>query len=164
MAQPNTSTVGRRKSRLGAVLLWIFIVMLAAGLGYTLWQNQQLKKPDAQTEIAREANQKLVDRVSQIILVPEGDPTVANIVDVDALRKQNPDFYKDAQNGDRLLLYSTKAIIYREAESKIINVAPVIISPNDEGLLEPTDGETNGVNSELEAGSEVNTVPVDATE
>lgn len=106
--------------------------LLALGVAYLSWQNYQLQRPDAQQEIVKRANEDLVREVGSTILLPDETPNIASIVDVESLRKANADFYKDAQNGDKLLIYSTKAIIYREAEGKIINVAPVKLTPQEE--------------------------------
>lgn len=111
--------------------LWVVVILLAAGLGYMIWQNQELQKPEAQSKLVEQANQELVEKVGKIFLLPAGEePTIANIVDIESLKKNNEDFYKDAQNGDYLLIYTAKAVIYREPENKVINVAPVVVSPD----------------------------------
>lgn len=112
-------------------VLWILVLALAAGLGYMFWQNAQLRRPEAQTQLAEAASQSVINSVSKLIIVPEDKPTVATITDVNKLRSANESFYKNAKNGDTLLLYSTVAIIYRANENKIVNVAPVVVSPSD---------------------------------
>ncbi len=53
-------------------------------------------------------------------------PTVATIVDVEKLRKQNP-FYDKAKNGDFLIVTTTRAILYDDEAEKILDVVPVQI-------------------------------------
>jgi flagellar basal body-associated protein FliL len=137
------------------MILWVVVVVLAAGFGYMYWKNNELTKPEAQTKLAEQASQNVIDSVSKLIIVPEDKPTVATITDVNKLRESNESFYKNAQNGDTLLLYSTQAIIYRSAENKIISVAPVVVSPSSETT-------EDAATTEIDAGTtpeETNTTP-----
>jgi hypothetical protein len=52
-------------------------------------------------------------------------PAVALIKDIVEVSKPNPEFYKDAKNGDYFLLYPNKAVVYRPGENRIINSATV---------------------------------------
>ncbi len=129
-------TPKKRKSPV-TIVLTVVVLLLVGGLIYMFWINQSLRQPEVQTKIAEEANQQLIEKVSQLILVPDNEsPTLAKIVNVENLKKTNPDFYEFAQNGDRLIFYSSKAIIYREEDNIIINVAPVIVRPVDEDGVE----------------------------
>lgn len=68
----------------------------------------------------------LTDRVGNLIIVnKEETPTVATVEDVNTLKAVKPDIYKDTENGDKVLVYSDKVIIYREEEDLIINVIPL---------------------------------------
>lgn len=141
------------KKRWLLVGLIVLVIILAGALGYTVWQNQRLRSPEYQAQQQDEVNKKVIENVAKIFLVPsDTEPTIASIVDIDSLRKANPEFYRDAQNGDRLLIYATRAIIYRESENKVINVAPVSISETDSGLSsdkkENTDNKPNQPASE----------------
>lgn len=67
-----------------------------------------------------------VAKVSKLFLVPQGEqPTLAIIND--ASKYKNITFFKDAANGDRLLIYAQarEAILYRPSINKIIAVAPL---------------------------------------
>jgi hypothetical protein len=123
----------RRSMGFMTVVLWVIVIVLIIALGFMFWKNKQLSKPEAQTKLAEQASQSVIDSVAKLIIVPEDKPTVATITDVEKLRAANETFYKNAQNGDMLLLYSTQAIIYRSAENKIVNVAPVVVSPDQPG-------------------------------
>jgi len=75
-------------------------------------------------------NATLVSRVGKLILInPNEEPTIATVQDPDALRKSNPVFYKDAQVGDRLLIWSDKAALYSESRNLILAVLPVTFTP-----------------------------------
>ncbi len=66
------------------------------------------------------------EKVRQLLEVPDAEePTEATIVDLPAVQKQNPSFYAEAKSGDTVLIYSTKAVIFRSETGKIVNIAPV---------------------------------------
>ena len=53
------------------------------------------------------------------------EPTVASIVDVAKLQQNL--FYAKAQNGDYLIVTTTRANLYREEDNIILDVVPVQI-------------------------------------
>ncbi len=54
-----------------------------------------------------------LDRVSRHILITrEPAPIITTLDNAEELRQSNPAFYKDVQNGDTLLLWRDKAILY----------------------------------------------------
>ncbi len=68
----------------------------------------------------------LADRVGRLMIVNEEEtPTIATVEDVNTLKAVKPDIYKDTENGDKVLVYSDKVIIYRESKDLIINVIPI---------------------------------------
>jgi len=72
-----------------------------------------------------------------IVIKADEKPTVATIQDAGILRTQNPDFYKDAKNGDRLLIWSDKAVLYSTTQDKILSVLPIRI-PSVAAIQNPT--------------------------
>lgn len=79
--------------------------------------------PERQTTV--EAND-LVRKVSQVIDLPTGErPSVVTVTEAEALRPQA--FFRDAENGDKVLIYTTaqKAYLYRPSTGKIVNYGPV---------------------------------------
>lgn len=81
--------------------------------------------------------QKEVDRVvktlGKMMLLPTDEtPTIATITDKDKLKNQQ--FFSNAENGDILLAYNKalEAIIYRPSIHKIIAVAPIVNTPEQE--------------------------------
>ncbi len=76
-----------------------------------------------------EAAKRIVEKVKAHFVIPADiDPTVATIVDVDTLKAKN-EFYKNAKNGDHLILTPTRAILYDPNKDLIIDVVPVQITP-----------------------------------
>jgi hypothetical protein len=98
----------------------------------------QLSTPDGQQEKAQEEVQKYVEQVSKLmVLSSEEQPLLATVQDADGLKKEQA-FFKDAQDGDIVLIYQDKAILYSEVRGKIINVGPVYLQ-NEEGQSAPAE-------------------------
>ena len=120
----------------------IVFIILAGAVAYLFWQNYQLRSPAYQNKLQSQINEQLISEVAEIVLVPgDEEPTIATITNADELRSANQEFYQDAQNDDKILFYSTRAIIYRESEDKVINLAPVTITPQDQQGLEQDSAE-----------------------
>lgn len=122
--------LNRRGSLTKKLLLAAAALLLLGALGGTWYfynKYQQLRKnPSAAVQADTKA---LVDRVGKLMELPTGEtPTIATIQDKDKLKDQP--FFKDAQNGDKILIYAQakKAIIFRESNNKIINVGPIAIN------------------------------------
>lgn len=112
-----------------AILLTLFIVAYFFYDYITLKNN--IANPDYinQLQITYNANssKSVLEKLSQIMILPnEKDPTIATIKDVQKLKSGNPEFYKNALDGDTLIIYKSMAIIYRESENKIVSFAPVL--------------------------------------
>lgn len=133
-ATPAPSEPSGRKNVILGVAAGL-IVALAIVAGYFFWQYTSLKaNPDA---AAQETTQRLVDKVKKLYAVPDEKPTVAQINDKEKLKEQP--FFKSAQNGDYLLIFTNAklAILYREKENKLINVGPIAITPEQAAGQKP---------------------------
>jgi hypothetical protein len=148
MSDIYTSTKPKTMSNnLKLVILVLFIALLAAG--YVIWmfynnyqkvtaQNENLSSQLENPDLAKKANEEkaneVLGKLGKILLVEESKdsngsvikPAVATIQDKDKVKTSNPEFYKYVENGDYLIIYPTRAIIYRENENKIMNIAPII--------------------------------------
>ena len=85
-------------------------------------QLEDLKKNPQ--KVSQEEAKILTDEVGKLMVLPDGEqPSVATVEDIEKL-KELP-FFSKAANGDKTLVYvnSRKAILYRPAEKKIIEVA-----------------------------------------
>lgn len=113
--------------RLLTIILIIVIFVVGVGAGYMVY-NKLSEKNSKKEEIVDNQVGEILDELGKIILLPEDEtPTVMSIMDVEELKKENEEFYKDAIKGDILIIYSDKAIIFRREKRKIINVAPVFM-------------------------------------
>ena len=121
----------------GKVLVGVVLVAVVAGGGwyfYNKGSQEFVIKPGER--LTDEQVTRLIDRVSKFLVLPEGEqPSVAAISDVAALAERQP-FYKDAKDGDILLVFSSKAIIYDAVNDKLVNVGPIVrtddVSPTGE--------------------------------
>lgn len=105
------------------------VLVLALTAAFFFKQYQDIKKsPDVAAKVTSE---RVIEKVSQIYFLPSGEtPTVAQIEDKTKLAEQ--DFFKSAENGDYLLVYTNAkmALIYRENDNKLVNVGPVTTDQN----------------------------------
>lgn len=92
-------------------------------------QNDQLLGNDPQN-IAK-ANEIIANVRRHMEIPTDPEPTVATIVDVNALRSKN-DFYKNAKNGDHLIVTPLRAILYDPIKDVIIDVVPVQLETGEQ--------------------------------
>lgn len=125
------STKGKSITRIIVILL---LLGMTGAFGWTYFKYQAassqvklLTDPKAQEQVAKEETAKIITQVSALIMVPTDEqPLIATVLDAASLAKEQP-FYADAKNGDRLVIYSTKAILFDPKENKLVNVGPVSI-------------------------------------
>lgn len=112
-------------------------VLVVAGFAFLANQYQdtkdqlnQLKNPKTagQTEI-----QIITAEVSKSVDLPGTEtPTLATVSDVSKLKNQV--FFKNAENGDKVLIYTQagKALLYRPSSKKVIEYSNVSLSNNSQ--------------------------------
>jgi hypothetical protein len=109
------------------LLVVTIIAFLWAFIGYRKAESKivHLSTREGQVELTQKEVQLTVTQVSAHMILPvDEQPLLATIEDVEQLKTEAP-FYENAQNGDRLLVYRSKAIIYSPARDIIVNVGPV---------------------------------------
>lgn len=143
--QTTQQSANKKKSSPATVILVVVIVLLTGAIAYLYYQFQQSQKelvkfqdPEFLSQLQKESTQAIIDKVKILMLLPDEAPTVATLIDVDALREENPEFYADGNNGDMLLVFTKKAVLYRESDNLIINVAPVFLEPPSTDTTEDT--------------------------
>lgn len=109
------------KNRVAQVLA-IIIVVIVVGTGLAIHSHRsKTTDPSGQSLI-----NDTVNKVGKLILLPTGEQPTLAVVN-DASKYNNVAFFKNAANGDRLLVYAQahEAILYRPSINKIIAVAPL---------------------------------------
>jgi len=122
----------RRKKTLWSAVAGLSVLVLAIVAAFLFKEYQDIKKtPET---VAKATSQRIIEKVSNLYLLPGNeDPTVAKIEDKSKLGGQ--DFFKAAENGDYLLVYTNAkvALLYRETDNKLVNVGPVNTGQNQDG-------------------------------
>lgn len=100
----------------GVVFVFILLVILRGGNE----QGLKIKKPE---DVA--SSDKLLAKVAELIVLPNERPFIATLVDYKPLTN-NP-FFKDAKEGDKLLLFKGvgKAILYDPGANKLLNTGTI---------------------------------------
>lgn len=119
-----------RNSRAIMAFLVLLVVLGFAAAGYFYMQTKNVNNDSTVTKQSEANRAKEVKaKVAKLISVPADEtPTLASVTDKTKLKDQP--FFKDAQNGDQILIFpqAKKAIIYREDENRLINVGPIAIT------------------------------------
>ena len=135
-----TTTLPPRRIILGKmikIIAWFLPSVIAVGVAiffYVQWQQAEKlvgQSPAGEQDqtSSREEIDEIVEEVSKIVLLPEGEtPTLSTITNIDKLT-ENREFFQNAVNGDKVLMYqqAKKAFLYRPSTQKLINLAPVNI-------------------------------------
>jgi len=161
----NTESRGGMSFNPAVLVLLVLFVLSSVGfvwsfMNYRTYKNKysNIGTPAGQQEVAKQEIAALVAKVSKHIVLPKDEePTVATVVDAAALAKDQP-FYKDAHNGDKVLIYvkAQKAIIFDEKNDRLVNVGPVYIDKQANATESKTEqAKPSPVSLEVRNGSEV---------
>lgn len=130
--QPNGS-----KNR--TLLLWaavLVIVGLTVAMIMIVMDRNELKDKvnDLSTtqEQGKDETEQLVSQLGKYLELPTDEtPTLATVTDVESLKNQQ--FFKNAQNGDKVLLYSKagRAILYRPTTKKVVDISTLATQGSD---------------------------------
>jgi hypothetical protein len=129
-------TGGGNHRSFGHLIAETILGLLVVGLALWAWtvaadRNNLQKQLDAVNAnpqaLVQKQTDELIAKVGGLMNLPSGEtPTVANVTDA-AKAKQQSNFFANAQNGDKVLMYvkAGEAILYRPSTNKIILVAPL---------------------------------------
>lgn len=119
-----------RPSKKPIFVLVLIIVMAASAVYLMMTGRAGFKKEQVPTQQVGTVNQEaqqnlsLLDRVRKHILVSETDqPRVYTINNIELVRQKNPEFYQDAEQGDKVLIWKDRAMIYSEKLDRLVAVA-----------------------------------------
>lgn len=125
-----------KKAGKGSLLVLILIIAMAASAAYlaikgavtkssTSGAQQQTQQAPQQAASNPTNDGSVLDKVKRHLYVPDGDQPryIGTISDISLLRSKNPDFYENADEGDRVLIWNDRAVIYSEKKDLIIAVA-----------------------------------------
>lgn len=115
-----------RINKLSVVTLILFVIAAATAIYFYVQYNHIKNNPNS---IAIAQTSQVVREVGKLMNLPANEiPTIATVNNKAKLANQP--FFKNAQNGDKLLIYTNakEAILYRPSTNKIINVGPIVLN------------------------------------
>jgi hypothetical protein len=134
--------VNSSHSRILPLFIGILILGLIATTLYFYFETKSLRENNQKTSIKRSENSDLKENLKTHILLPDEEPTIATINNINVLKQENPEFYKNGENGDILFIYTQKAILYDKDQDKILNIAPIVtgtfLTPTATTTITPT--------------------------
>lgn len=98
------------------------IVLLVCAFGYSQYKLYTLSKAEKATVenvVAPKTGEEVVKALSRHILLPEGTPQIAEVKDVTKLRETQA-FFKNAENGDIVVVYETTIFVYRPSKDIVV--------------------------------------------
>lgn len=151
-----TQAPRRRRGSLVNVLLIVGIIVTIALFVWAERQRREAQSKLSQTatqleelrKSAETSGQAVADEVlgklrKHIDIPTDPQPTVATIVDAEALKDAN-EFYQPAENGDHLVITAKRAILYDPDRDIILDVVPVSIDPASGGVDENQEAANQG--------------------
>ncbi len=119
-----STDAGQGKALPIIVVLSSLLLVALSVAGYFYYQYRQSPKVQSAEEI-----QNLKEEIGAIFELPtDEEPTLATVTDREKLAEQP--FFQKAENGDKVLIYSTsgRAVLYRPSVKKIIDVTSVNVA------------------------------------
>jgi hypothetical protein len=143
-----------------AVLVIIVLTAAVMGIRNRFTHSEQNTTQDFSFQAGdRDSREKslneLLDRVAKLIIFNRNEtPTLAVVENVDLLRQRNLSFYENAQNGDIVLLWKDRVIIY-SPERDIIVAATYLPTTNSTStaITATTSMQAENVSEETKATS-----------
>jgi hypothetical protein len=160
----NTESLVERESNGGKKMLsFLLVLVLLVAVAFAGWSYYNLKQtkanlekaqtalnnitdPQKQQELLREETTKVLERVKRHILVPtDEEPILSVITDIAKLVAEQP-FYKDAHNGDKILMFKKAGwgLVYDPNRDIIVKVAQIDNTSSDtktDSTKKPVTGE-----------------------
>lgn len=129
---PSTPPAGTPKGPRRRFWSWFFFLAFlgVSAFAHSLYrENRELRDPEAQVR-------KTVEAMSRHIILPEGETPIVG--PIDTAQAKEP-FFKNAQNGDLLVVYRTtqQAFIYSPSRKILVNAGVLVVNPEQEQVANP---------------------------
>lgn len=141
-----------KKTGLIAVYALPLIGLAAFGGYYFKKYNELQSNPISAEQATQQEEERTLREVGKLYELPTDEkPTIATVKDKEALKKQYPDFFDKAENGDKLLVYQNAklAILYRPSFKQLIKVGPLQVQENPVVKVVGTDAERAAIEKQL---------------
>ncbi len=120
-----------KNSKSRKILLTINIIALiglSGATAYLFMENRDLQ--EQATLSNEEKNQRIIDEVNEVYSLPDEDPVIGYVKDVDKFKNDFPAFENDDVKLDDILLFYRKArlnVLYRQSEKRVVKTANVAV-------------------------------------
>lgn len=136
----------KRTGKFFIAALILLSILAVAGFIWSFYNYQLaqdkiavLTKQAVTTEMTPEEVAALLAKVGKHIILPGDEaPVIASVLDAEALASDQ-EFFVGSQNGDKVIVYSKRAIIYRPDSDILVNVGPVYPENKDSATAAATD-------------------------
>ena len=120
-----------------AVIIVLVAVVGALTYGYVTTRNELMRVAGDNKDSGKSETEQLVQKIGAYLELPNEEPTLATVNDASKLKTQN--FFKNAENGDKVLIYQQagRALIYRPSTQKVIEYARVNLGSNPTPVTTP---------------------------
>lgn len=111
------------------IIFIVTLVLLIYFILYPTFQKVLRSPPTTPTSLTPQISPtppNLLSQLGKLIVLPTGEtPQIITITDIDRFKDQP--FFKNAKNGDVLILYTKnkQAILFDPKDNKILNTAPI---------------------------------------
>jgi len=108
------------------ILNFVLLIGFAGAAGYFFIENRDLN--DQITLTTEEKNRRLVEEINTVFDLPEEEPIVAVVTDVEEFKKTYSTF-DNAEAGDYLLFFRKARlnVLYRQDEKRVVKTADVAV-------------------------------------
>ncbi|MCC7522528.1 LytR C-terminal domain-containing protein [Candidatus Uhrbacteria bacterium] len=132
--QPPAPTPTSPPSAMRALPFVLALIVAVSGAGYFVHASSQKNEGLLQTSeiqvregVDPKEVEQVIKRVRELVFTNEQElPAVATIEDVSVLRPQTPVLYRDAQNGDRVLLWQDLIVVFSTVRQRVLAVMPIV--------------------------------------
>ena len=104
----------------------IFLGAVIVGIRYINKSRANSESVSSEVTTAPGSDNEVLERVGKHLVLPPEQPKVITIENVNDLRQEQP-FFTQANNGDKLLVYSTRVILYDPQLDKVVDIAQIRI-------------------------------------
>lgn len=121
----------RRKKQKRVKILFVslggIIALLVIFVAYSQYKLYRLSRDEkiVPSEITTATTPiQIIQMLGRHVLLPEGEPQIAEVKDVEKLRDTQA-FFKNAENGDLIILYPTTIYIYRPSMDVVVSTGDI---------------------------------------
>ena len=103
------------------------LLVVAIVIGFRFVMNLRAQKKTVESPVQKGAphdDAGIIQLVGKHMILPLEEPKVVTVANVEDLRREQP-FFLQAKNGDKLLVYSSRVILYNPISDKIVDVAQI---------------------------------------